>query len=113
MDTFTRRTAASSFLFFLFKAAGPVQTESSAPPPAGTPGLGTHPPAAGSPEAHHHLHAPVDDPLWLQAKQAEKDGKYADAENLYLQLARQTTDHDLCIRCYNHIHYLKQRMQGT
>jgi hypothetical protein len=97
------------------KPAGPVQTVSSAPP-GGTPVFpggqltGSGAPSADS-AATSHLHAPVEDPLWLQAKQAEREGKFVEAENLYLQLAKQTTDHDLCIRCYNHIHYLKQRVQ--
>ena len=93
------------------RAANPVQTVSSAPPAAGVTPVAAFPPEAGA--GAMHPHAPVDDPLWLQAKQAEKEGKYDEAKKLYLQLAKQTPDHDLSIRCYNHIHYLSQRLQAT
>jgi len=101
------------------KAASPVQTVSSAAPtggsfksaPSGVPSVGTQPLQAGMEGVHSTDHVPVEDPLWLQAKQAEKEGKFAEAEQLYLQLARQTPDHNLCIRCYNHIHYMKARIQ--
>jgi hypothetical protein len=103
------------------KVTGPVQTVSSASSPAGLPAspvagvqtVETHASAAVPAATHPMAHQPIEDPLWLQAKQAEKEGKIAEAESLYLQLAKQTTDHDLCIRCYNHIHYMKSQLQGA
>jgi hypothetical protein len=103
------------------QAVGPVQTVSSAPPPAGSPisppsgaPAGAAQPSEINPGALHSTEpAPVEDPLWLQAKQAEKEGKYAEAKSLYLQLAKQTSDHNLCIRCYNHIHFMESRIQGA
>jgi SH3-like domain-containing protein len=49
-----------------------------------------------------------EDPLWQQALREEFAGNHAEAERLYAQLARQTPDHDLQIRCYNRIHFLRQ-----
>jgi hypothetical protein len=53
------------------------------------------------------------EPLWAQAQQAEQAGNYAEAERLYTQLARQTPDHELALRCYNRVQYLRDRAQGT
>lgn len=53
------------------------------------------------------------DPLWQQAQQAAQAGKLSEAERLYLQLARQTTDHDLSMRCYNRINFLRQGGQAA
>jgi hypothetical protein len=82
-------------------APPPVQTVSSSPPPGAT-GVES---AGAAP--------PPDDPLWAQAKKAQSDGNNALAEKLFRQLAQETKDHDLCIRCYNEIHFLRQKVQGT
>jgi hypothetical protein len=103
------------------RAVGPVQTVSSAPPATGSqlsPAFGASGGTAQAADAnpgaaHSATHEPIEDPLWLQAKQAEKEGKCAEAKSLYLQLAKQTPDHSLCIRCYNHIHFMESRVQGT
>jgi uncharacterized protein YgiM (DUF1202 family) len=76
------------------KVGTPVQSTSSAPPPAGSSG----PPATGSSAA---------DPLWAQAEQAEKANNKAEAERLYTQLAQQTLDANLRNRCYNKLHFLQ------
>lgn len=70
------------------------------------------PPAAAAPEQPMPVGAGSSEPLWQQAQQAERSGKYADAADLYLQLARNTNDHDLQMRCYNRVHFLRQGM-GT
>jgi hypothetical protein len=52
------------------------------------------------------------EPLWVQAQQAEQAGNYAEAERLYTQLARQTPNHDLALQCYNRVQYLRERTHG-
>ena len=75
------------------QAAAPVQTaSSSAPPAAGQ--------KAAGPDA-------PDDPLWAQAEQAKREGKLAEAHDLFMKLASQTKDHGLQVRCYNQMAYLK------
>jgi hypothetical protein len=69
------------------KAAPPVQSTSSAPPTAGSPGT---------------------DPLWAQAEQAEKVNNKPEAERLYTQLAQRTKDPDLQTRCYNKVYFLRE-----
>jgi hypothetical protein len=59
------------------------------------------------------VEAPVNDPLWQQAQQAEQAGNLAEAERLYMQLARQTTDHDLSLRCHNRVHFLREGNRGS
>jgi hypothetical protein len=56
---------------------------------------------------------PVNDPLWQQAQQAEQAGNLAEAERLYMQLARQTSDHDLSLRCHNRVHFLREGNRGS
>jgi len=75
-------------------AGGPITTTSATPV-----GSGFVAPAAAAV-----------DPLWAQAEQAERNGNGAEAERLYLQLAKQTNDHDLSMRCYNRAHFLRQGM---
>ncbi len=48
------------------------------------------------------------DSLWYQAEQAERAGNPAEAERLFLKQANETSDHDLKIRCYNRIHFLRE-----
>lgn len=76
--------------------AAPVQNTASASP-AATPGFGSSPSSTDAAA-----------PLWQQAEQARHGGNFAEAERLYLQLARQTTDHDLQMRCYNLVNFLRQ-----
>jgi hypothetical protein len=75
-----------------------VQTVS--PPPSGPP------PALGSPTSTQA--PPAGDSLWYRAEQAERAGNPAEAERLFLQLAHETPDHDLQMRCYNRIHFLRE-----
>src|SRR5262249_47815803 len=53
------------------------------------------------------------DPLWLQAEQAERANDVVRAESLYQELARKTTDHDLAMRCYNRLHFLRSGDRGS
>jgi hypothetical protein len=78
------------------------KVETVNPPPASPPtALGgpvaTQPPPAGPGES-----------LWYRAEQAERAGNPAEAERLFLQLAHETPDHDLQMRCYNRIHFLRE-----
>jgi hypothetical protein len=52
--------------------------------------------------------AATGDSLWYQAEQAERAGNPAEAERLFAKLANETGDHDLKIRCYNRIHFLRE-----
>jgi hypothetical protein len=90
------------------KAVAPVQTVSSPPPPLASPGA--EPAAAQSPVTPPTYSAKPENPIWLQAEKAEKDGKLAEAENLYKQLAEEVkgNDHDLWIRCHNRIHFINE-----
>ena len=81
-------------------AIKPVQPQAPAPLPASTPA------AYSKPEASSAQAAPSDS-LWYQAEQAERAGNPAEAERLFHKLANETSDHDLKIRCYNRIHFLK------
>jgi hypothetical protein len=56
---------------------------------------------------------PPSDSLWYQAEQAERAGNPAEAERLFAKLANETADHDLKIRCYNRIHFLKYGSQPS
>jgi hypothetical protein len=75
-----------------------VQASPASQMPAGP----AHPAPAGSDEA-----------LWEQAHQAELAGKKADAADLFYQLANRTQNHELQVRCYNRIHFLREGMQAT
>jgi uncharacterized protein YraI len=59
--------------------------------------------------------APPADPdspegMWQQAQQMEQAGRKAEAESLYTKLAHKVSqvNHDLAMKCYNRIHYLKE-----
>ncbi|HEV3383653.1 MAG TPA: hypothetical protein VG097_02495 [Gemmata sp.] len=56
----------------------------------------------------------IQNPLWIQAEAAEKDGRLTDAEKLYFQLARQTNeqggDHDIANMCYTRIHSIREKL---
>ena len=66
------------------------------------------PPGPAAPAA-----AGSDEALWDQAHQAELAGKPADAADLFYQLANKTQNHELQVRCYNRIHFLREGMKGT
>jgi hypothetical protein len=99
-------------------AGGPV------PPPAGpsaaptasplatVPGPGGPAPAggtAGKPAVNH--------PLWAQAEAAEREGRLADAERAYFELAAvmngQGGDHDVANLCYTRIHALREKKRNA
>ena len=84
------------------KPAAP-KVQASAPLPAGPP------PALGAPSSGQGFSGgPPGDSLWYRAEQAERSGNPAEAERLFLQLAHETSDHDLQMRCYNRIHFLRE-----
>src|SRR6266478_1661784 len=66
------------------------------------------PPALGGPVAAQPPPAGPTESLWYRAEQAERAGNPAEAERLFLQLAHETPDHDLQMRCYNRIHFLRE-----
>jgi hypothetical protein len=82
------------------------------PPVVAIPGAGT--PAgggftAGKPAVNH--------PLWAQAETAEREGRLADAEKLYFDLAAimnaEGKDHDLANLCYTRIHTIRDKRRNA
>jgi uncharacterized protein YraI len=74
------------------------------------PGSATLPPTAvGKPGVQHAL--------WKQAEDAERDGKYDEAERLFFQLAglmnQPGGDHDIANLCYTRIHTLREKKRNT
>ncbi|MBN9523921.1 hypothetical protein J0H58_36335 [bacterium] len=56
-------------------------------------------------------------PLFARAEEAEKAGRFEDAERLYFQLAADMNrdpvgDHDLANLCYSRIHAIRERKRG-
>lgn len=88
------------------KAAAP-KVEAVAPPPS------SPPPSLGGPVATPPPPAVPGDSLWYRAEQAERAGNPAEAERLFLQLAHETPDHDLQMRCYNRIHFLREGRRAS
>jgi hypothetical protein len=85
-------------------AGGPLATipgPGSAPTPAG--GV-----TSGKPAVNH--------PLWAQAETAEREGRLADAEKAYFDLAAlmngQGGDHDIANLCYTRIHALREKKRA-
>lgn len=84
-------------------ASGPLAT---------VPGPGTTTPAGGvvasKPAVNH--------PLWTQAESAERDGRLADAEKAYFDLAALMNgpggDHDIANLCYTRIHSIREKKRG-
>lgn len=83
-----------------------VGTGASGVSPAGAtvPAAGLPPPAGGPAGATH--------PLWARADEADRAGRYDEAEALFFQVARETADHDLANRCYSRIHTLREKKRG-
>ncbi|GIW79086.1 MAG: hypothetical protein KatS3mg105_0893 [Gemmatales bacterium] len=54
-----------------------------------------------------------DQQMWDAAVAAEKAGQIADAADRYLELARKTRDHNLAMRCYNRLYFLRRGMTGS
>jgi hypothetical protein len=92
-------------------AAGPPAPTAS--PLATVPGPGGPAPAGGvaasKPAVNH--------PLWAQAEAAERDGRLADAEKAYFELAalmnRQGGDQDTANLCYTRIHALREKKRNA
>jgi hypothetical protein len=78
---------------------GPVHAVASKP--AGP----VNAPASAGPESDPA--GDIKDPRFLQAQQAEREGRYADAEKLYQQLADQTTDPNVKLVCLNRLSHLR------
>jgi hypothetical protein len=70
---------------------------------ATTPGLQPVPGTGSAPSD-----GDIKDPLFAQAKEAEAQGKVAEAEQLYQKLADQTNDESLKLLCLNRVANLKQ-----
>ncbi|MDB5310887.1 MAG: hypothetical protein JWO38_5089 [Gemmataceae bacterium] len=94
-----------------------------AAPPGLPPAPGSAPaptaPAASGGLASPNSPAPkpvVNHPLWAQADEAEKAGKYDEAEKLLFQLARVMNepggDHDVANLCFTRIHTLREKKWG-
>ena len=56
-------------------------------------------------------------PLWTQAEAAEREGRYADAEKAYFDLAALMNgaggDHDIANLCYTRIHALREKKRNA
>ncbi|MBN9120141.1 MAG: hypothetical protein J0I06_13410, partial [Planctomycetes bacterium] len=96
-------------------AAGP----SPVPPPAGAPlvtvpGPGNVTPAGAGVTASKPA---VNHPLWTQAETAEREGRLADAEKAYFDLAAQMNgtggDHDIANLCYTRIHAIREKKRNS
>ncbi|MBX9579389.1 MAG: SH3 domain-containing protein [Gemmataceae bacterium] len=82
-------------------------------PPGLTP-IGATIPSAGLPPAADPAGRPGSShPLWAQAEEAERAGRYDDAERLFFQVARETADGELANRCFGRIHTLREKQRGT
>lgn len=59
----------------------------------------------------------VNNPLWAQAEAAEQEGRLADAEKLYFQLARLMNepggDRDVANLCYTRIHAIREKIRAN
>ena len=88
-------------------------------PPGLTP-IEARAPAAGDALPHPGANAPgspdrraATNPTFARAEEAERAGRYADAEELFLQAARDTPDSDLANRCFARVHTLREKKTGT
>lgn len=111
------------------KASSQPATAPAAPPPPGGPGTpdqkvswngngggpagpptAVPPPAVPAPPL-----APVNDPKWTQATEAEKAGRTADAERMFRELGNEmcNKNHDLAMRCYNRAEFLRRGLQAS
>ena len=95
-------------------AASPALPATPAGGPLATvPGPGSTTPAGGvvasKPAVNH--------PLWTQAETAEREGKLADAEKAYFDLAAVMNgaggDHDIANLCYTRIHTLREKKRNA
>jgi hypothetical protein len=88
------------------------------PAPGAGPAGGLPAPAEGgtSPKTPTAVKPTVNYPLWAQADEAEKAGKYDEAEKLLFQLARVMNepggDQDVATLCFTRIHTLREKKWG-
>ena len=80
--------------------------------PAGlTPIEARVPAGSADPGAAPTARSGVNHPLWAQAEEAERAGRYDDAEKLFFQVAKDA-DADLANRCFARIHTLREKSRG-
>jgi hypothetical protein len=96
-------------------AASPAAPATPAGGPLATvPGPGSTPAPAGGVVASKPA---VNHPLWTQAETAEREGRFADAEKAYFDLAAlmngQGGDHDIANLCYTRIHALREKKRNA
>ena len=115
------RPAANNFTVRVSENTNPLPPAASIAQPttpaggplATVPGPGTTTPAGGvvasKPAVNH--------PLWTQAETAEREGKLADAEKAYFDLAAVMNgaggDHDIANLCYTRIHTLREKKRNA
>ena len=115
------KPAANNFTVRVNETTNPLPPAASPAPlttPAGgplatVPGPGSTTPAGGvvasKPAVNH--------PLWTQAETAEREGKLADAEKAYFDLAAVMNgaggDHDIANLCYTRIHTLREKKRNA
>jgi hypothetical protein len=79
-------------------------TTSNSGPSSNPPAAAAPAPAPGTPEA-----------MWNDAQQAEQAGRRSEAEQLYKELAHKVcnTNHDLAMRCFNRIQFLRDGVRNA
>ena len=90
---------------------------SAASSPAGSPLAAVPGPGSTAPGAVTASKPAVNHPLWTQAEAAERDGRLADAEKAYFDLAAIMNgpggDHDIANLCYTRIHALREKKRNA
>ncbi len=96
-------------------AAGPVLSATPVGGPLATvPGPGSTPTPAGGVVASKPA---VNHPLWTKAETAEREGRYADADKAYFELAALMNgaggDHDIANLCFSRIHAIREKQRNA
>lgn len=110
------KPANNNFSVRVTEPTGPALAVNPTPaggPLASVPGPGVTPVGGGVTSSK----PAVNHPLWTQAETAEREGRLADAEKAYFDLAALMNgnggDHDIANLCYTRIHALREKRRGT
>ena len=112
------KPAANNFAVRVSESSNPLPPAASPATPAGgplatVPGPGSTTPAGGvvasKPAVNH--------PLWTKAETAEREGRFADADKAYFELAALMNgtggDHDIANLCYSRVHALREKQRNA
>src|SRR5205823_4375316 len=109
------KPANNNFSVRVTEPSGPALAAGVTPPGpvASIPGPGGVTPAGGGVTASKPA---VNHPLWTQAETAEREGRLADAEKAYFDLAALMNgnggDHDVANLCYTRIHAIREKRRN-